>query len=331
MKLSVSNISVDLPFDLIHPFSAGPSAGSVVQGSIRLTGIQSKKINIADLYIPLVIARNMLEVPGPVVIPFFSGRILIYKAVVDDLLSRDKQVRFGLKLENIDMGSLTRGLVEMEIPGTINADSGVMIYQNNRLMSDGTAVINVFGGEVRAANFFAQDITLPSRKFGGDLTITDINLEEMTKKVSIGRMSGTIRGSLKGFVMEYGQPANFVLEVESVEKTGIRQRISADAIDNISILGTGMGSGLSKTITRFFDSFPYSRIGFRCVLRNDQFTVNGTIIEGGKEYLVRRGLFRGVDVINQTHNNVISFRDMEERIKRISRPADSKSGGMLVQ
>jgi hypothetical protein len=251
--------------------------------------------------------------------------------MVDDLLSPDKQVRFGLKMENINLGSLTQNLLEVEMPGTINADFGVMRYQNNRMASEGTAVINVFDGEIKASNFFAQDITLPSRKFGGDVAFQDINLEQLTGKIAIGRMSGNLRGSLKGFMMEYGQPSGFILEVESIKKKGVKQQISSDAINNISILGAGVGGVLGRGITKYFKNFPYRKIGFRCVLKNDRFMVNGTIIEGDTEYLVRRGLFRGVDVINQNRNNVISFRDMEERIKRILRPAEANSGGMLIQ
>jgi hypothetical protein len=104
-----------------------------------------------------------------------------------------------------------------------------------------------------------------------------------------------------------------------------------DAIQSISILGTGAGSALNRGIARLFREYPYSKIGLRCVLKNDQFSVNGTIHEGGKEYLVRRGFFRGVDVVNQNPNNVISFRDMEERIKRISRPAAMEPGGIKVE
>lgn len=331
MQLSVSTISANLPFDLVYPYSARGNLVAPAQGSIRFTDIRKGKLLIGNLQIPVTIARNMLEVTERVVIPIFSGNIQIYDAIVDDLLSPDMQVRFGLKIENINLGSLTQSLLNTELPGTINADFGVMNYQNNRMMSEGTAVINVFGGEIQAANFFAQDITLPSRKFGGDITFKDINLEQVTRKIAVGKMSGIIRGSLKGFVMEYGQPAGFILEVESVKKAGIKQQISADAINNISILGTGAGSVLSKGITKYFKDFPYSRIGIRSVLRNDQFMVNGTIIEGDKEYLVRRGFFRGVDVINQNRNNAISFRDMEERIKRISRPAGAKPDGILVQ
>jgi len=38
-----------------------------------------------------------------------------------------------------------------------------------------------------------------------------------------------------------------------------------------------------------------------------------------------------VDVINQNPNNVISFRDMEERIKRLSRSAETGPGGITVE
>ena len=141
-------------------------------------------------------------------------------------------------------------------------------------------------------------------------------------------MTGVIQGSLKNFAMEYGEPASFVLDLESVPKRGVAQSISTDAIQSISILGTGAGSALNRGITQLFREYPYSKIGLRCVLKNDQFSVNGTIHEGGKEYLVRRGLFRGVDVVNQNPDNVISFRDMEERLKRISRSAETGPSGI---
>ena len=163
---------------------------------------------------------------------------------------------------------------------------------------------------------------------GGDITFKNINLEELTKKIAIGKMTGIIRGSLRNFVMEYGQPASFTLEVESVEARGISQQISMDAIQSISVLGTGADSALNRGITQFFREYPYSKIGLRCVLTNDQFSINGTIHEEGKEYLVRRGFFRGVDVVNQNPENDISFKDMQERVERIFRTSQAGAGGI---
>jgi hypothetical protein len=215
--------------------------------------------------------------------------------------------------------------------GAINADLGVMRYENNRIASEGRMVVRVFGGEIEVTNFLAEHITSSSRKMGGDLTFKNVNLEEVTRRIAIGKMTGIIQGSLKNFVVEYGQPASFSLEVESVEARGVPQQISMEAIQSISILGTGVDSALNRGITQFFKEYPYSKIGLRCVLNNDQFSVNGTIHEGGKEYLVRRGFLRGVDVVNQNPQNIISFRDMQERIKRISRPPGAVPVGVEVQ
>ncbi|MBW1802226.1 MAG: hypothetical protein JRJ85_16035, partial [Deltaproteobacteria bacterium] len=60
------------------------------------------------------------------------------------------------------------------------------------------------------------------------------------------------------------------------------------------------------------------KIGILATLENDVFRVNGTIKEGGQEYLIKRGGFSGVDVVNQNPDNRISFKDMVKRIKRVS-------------
>ena len=330
MQLTIQQIAADLPFDLVYPSPGKRTPLSPVPGFIRFQTIQRKRLTIDSLQIPVIIAQNMLEVPEPVGIPFFGGEIHLYYVQVDDVLAPTRY-RFGVKIDNVDLGRMTRRLAGTEYPGVINAGLGVMRYENNRIASEGRAVIRVFGGEVEATNLFAENIASSSRKIGGDITFRNINLGEVTRKIAIGKMTGIIQGSLRNFVMEYGQPASFILEVESVEMRGVEQRISTDAIQTISILGTGAGSALNRGIASFFKEYPYSKIGFRCVLNNDQFSVSGTIHEGGKEYLVRRGFLRGVDVVNQNPDNVISFKDMQERIERISRPSQAEAGGIEVK
>ena len=67
----------------------------------------------------------------------------------------------------------------------------------------------------------------------------------------------------------------------------------------------------------FLKELPYSKIGIRASLENDLFRIGGTIHEEGKEYLIKRGSFSGVDIVNQNPDNRISFKDMMNRIKRI--------------
>ena len=330
LQLAIQEIAVDLPFGLVYPSSGKQTAISSPPGAIRFQAIQRKRLTIDSLQISLLIAGNMLEVPEPVTVPLFGGAIHLYGVQVDDVLFPTRY-RFGVKIDNVDLGRMTRRLTGIEYPGTINADFGMMRYENNRIASEGSAVVNVFGGEIDATNFFAESLGSPSRKLGSDITFKDINLQELTRKIALGKVTGIVRGSLKNLVVEYGEPASFTLEVESVEARGVEQLVSMDAIQSISILGTGVESPLNRGITQFFKEYPYSKIGFRCVLKNDQFSVNGTIHDNGKEYLVRRGFLRGVDVVNQNPDNVISFRDMEERIKRIYRTSQAEGGGVTVE
>jgi hypothetical protein len=325
MSLAVQDVAMHIPFDLVYPVPP-ETAPSTPPGQITIRAVRREPVALDDLRIPLSVAHNAVEVPDAVSIPLFGGAIHLYGLRLDDLLVPTRY-HFGIRIEGLDLGRLTQRLTGTELPGVINADLGYMTYEAGRVASEGRAVIGIFGGQIEMNGFFAENVASPARRIGGDITFRDINLEEVTKRIAVGRMTGIIQGSLKHFVMEYGQPARFDLEVESVPTRGVPQRISMDAIQSISILGTGADSALNQGITRLFREYPYSRIGLRCVLINDQFTVRGTIHAGGKEYLVRRGFLRGVDVVNQNPDNVISFRDMEERLQRITRPVEIRPGG----
>jgi hypothetical protein len=49
-------------------------------------------------------------------------------------------------------------------------------------------------------------------------------------------------------------------------------------------------------------------------------------MEGGTEYLVKRGGISGVNIVNQNRDNRVSFRGMVKRIKRVT---TSKSGPVV--
>jgi hypothetical protein len=330
MQVSIQKIAADVPFTLEYPSSGTAVTPSQEPGFIRFQTLQRRRLTVESLKVPLVISQNRLEVPEPIAVPFFGGQVHLYGLQIDDVLFPTRY-RFGVRIANVDLGRMTRRLTGIEYPGTINADLGMMRYENNRITSEGNALVTLFGGEIEATDLFGENLASVSRKIGGDITFRNISLDELTRKIAVGKITGVIQGSLKNFVMEYGEPASFVLVVESVPRRGVEQSISMDAIQSISILGTGVDSALNRGITQFFKEYPYSKIGLRCVLKNDQFSVNGTIHDGGKEYLVRRGWLRGVDVINQNPNNVISFRDMEERVKRISRSPEIEPGGIKVE
>ena len=156
----------------------------------------------------------------------------------------------------------------------------------------------------------------------------DLLLSEMTTDTTFGKIEGVLNGHISDFEIAYGQPQRFDLLLETVQKKGFPQTISIKAVDNIAQIGGGQSPfmGLAGAFASVFEKFPYEKIGIRAGLENDMFTINGTIREGGTEYIVKRRGFSGVNIVNQNPDNRINFKDMVKRIQRITH-----KGGAVVE
>jgi hypothetical protein len=141
----------------------------------------------------------------------------------------------------------------------------------------------------------------------------------MTKGTSFGEIEGILQGHIHDLEITNGQPQKFDLLLETIKTKGVDQEISVRAVDNISRIGGGASPflGLAGALAGVIKNFPYSKIGIRSSLLNDAFRVNGSIKENGQEYLVKRGSFSGVNVVNRNPNTWISFKDMVKRIGRV--------------
>ena len=116
------------------------------------------------------------------------------------------------------------------------------------------------------------------------------------------------------------------MTVTSVARKGVSRKFSLKAVDNLSVIRSGGPSAApsSSFFTKLVHSFNYSRIGIACSLRNDVFHLQGTVIEGGIQYLVRRATFFGIDVVNAKPVNTISFKDMLGRLERVGQSQEKK-------
>lgn len=321
-SLTIDHVDMALPLDFLYPSTndEAPREETAKTGRIGIKTIRKGTFDLSDVEIPLAMSKNALWIPHGIAIPFFGGYIRIQQYRVTNLLSPSRKFYVTAGLESVDVGSFMRELTGLEFPGTMEARFPLITYQDDTWMTGGKALVKIFGGEVELSNFHGQKMFSPSRKMGGDVAFRDLDLGGITDTIKIGRITGIVEGSLKGLEMEYGQPSRFVLDIDSVKKQGVKQKVSVDAVENISILGTGWGGAgmiLKGGLNRFFKEYPYSRIGIHCDLENDTFHVRGKIREGNHEYLVRRGLLRGIDIINRDPDNTISFRDMQERVNRV--------------
>ena len=212
--------------------------------------------------------------------------------------------------------------------GTISGKLDPTSFEKGNLKSAGEIRAKVFGGDVIFSDLGASGLFTGTPVFRLNARWKNVILSELTAGTSFGKIEGVLNGYAKDLEISHGQPQKFDLLLETVERDGLPQRISVKAVDNIARIGGGQSPfiGIAGLFSSFFREFPYKKIGVHATLENDIFKMNGTIKEGGQEYFVKRGLFSGVDVVNQSPDNRVSFKDMVKRIKRVTA---SESGPII--
>ena len=168
-------------------------------------------------------------------------------------------------------------------------------------------------------NIYVSKPFTKNRTIYCDVKFDDLNLEKLTDSIPFGKVTGILEGEIKDLAISYGQPERFILSLESIKTKGVPQKFSLGAVNDLSIISSGEGSAVAsnKGFTKFISEFGYAKIGIFCSLKNDMFTLRGTIREKGVEFLVKRSWLFGISVVNKKTRNRIRFKDMMSRLERI--------------
>ncbi len=287
--------------------------GQFIPGDITWQGHQ---LNISP--VPITLLPNSLFLGDPVII---SAKDMGIKLSLEDFqieqpLSPQFQANGRLYLQPVSFNRLTNQ--DLPVSGRIGGKLPRFSLNRNLFQAEGYLEGSLGRGRLKIDHLEAERPFSRVRKWGCDLKVQKLNLKKFSTSFGFGKITGLMDIDIDHLRMSYGQPVSFKLKAQSVSAQGVPQRISLEAINAISIIGTG--SSLSNLGIRlyasFFQEFPYKKIGFLCALKNDLFTIRGLIRENNKEYIVKRSLI-GVNVINSNPNNLIVFSDMLKRIQRV--------------
>ena len=325
--LSLSGVDLDLPFWYQSTPQSTPS--STLAGHLMVEKVQLPYLNEQPLSLKFDVGPNRLVLRQPPALHLSSGRIDIGPVVLTDLFHEHAKLETHLTATGIEIDSLLKGIWSQPTGGILAGRLAMVQLKDNQLTSRGTVTIDIFDGSIDIIDPGVSGPLTSIPVFFFNSRINDLGLEKMTAGTAFGKIQGILRGSATDVEIVSGQPQKFELRLETVPKNGVNQKINVRAVESIASLGGG-GSpfmGLAGSFARLFRDFPYWKIGIAASLENDVFRVNGTITEDGKEYLVKKSGFSGVDVVNLNPNNRISFKDMVKRIKRIS----GKGGGPVIR
>jgi hypothetical protein len=279
--------------------------------------------------IPAISARlslwdNALIFRDPVRLPLYGGALEISDLAFHDIINTPRDVALSLKASDLQLERLTRALGWYEFGGSLSGSIPKMEWAGGILRSEGSIQVRVFGGEAQISTLEIDDpfSAIPSIRLNA--RFGNLSLEQASKTFAFGQISGVLEGIVNGLVITAGQPAAFQAEVHSVEKPGVSQRISVESLNKITVLSSGAEAGaLYSGIASLFDSFRYSKLGFRASLKNDQLTLRGVESRPDGEYLVIGSVLPPtVNVVS--HTQVIAFSELLRRLERVQ--AKSEGG-----
>lgn len=162
----------------------------------------------------------------------------------------------------------------------------------------------VFDGEVTISDLRLEQPFGPWPRFYSSIGFHNLDLEPITSAFSFGRITGRLSGAIDGLELFNWTPVAFDAKFYTPPNDRSRHRISQRAVQNIGSIGgggAGVTAALSSGIMRFFDDFNYDRLGVSCRLENEVCVMDGIApAPNGNYYLVKgKGLPR-IDVIGST-------------------------------
>ena len=314
---AVTGVHMSLPFDISFP-EAGPIRAIDNFGTLRIGEITWPPLYARGFETFAAVDANTLVFKEDIRVPLYGGSITLKKISYSDILSQRRSLRFAADIDGVDLALAGKALAVPGLSGSVKGTIPSASFTENRLVTEGEIILELFDGTIRVSGFSAENVFSPIASVRSDIEVDGINLGTLTSTFEFGHISGIMRGELRGLVIVNGQAQRFQGYLETYRKKGVEQRISVEALKKISILGTGSSASvLDRGMYRFFRDYRYEKIGFRAALRNDNLLLLGSGEGNDSKYLVKGGLLPPkVDVI--TYNQNISFKELVSRLKRIS-------------
>jgi hypothetical protein len=327
-SFKLAGIEADFPFSVSNGARPGDEKKnySITPGHIQIQEIKTPVAVLSPLRVDFLSARNLFLF-FPFDIGLWGSRLGLKHSVL--FISPASLQIWGvssLTLSELDLAKLPFNSESFNLVGRASIPSIGLEIRPGEFRFKGRLLADMFGGQLTMDDIRLMEVFSPGRRIIFQAEIAGLDLKKLTDSVPFGEVTGIVDVSIRDFSLSYGQPENFVLSIVSVPRKGVARKFSLKAVDNLSVISSNGPSAVpsSNILTKFINSFNYSRIGIACSLKNDVFSLQGTIIEEGIQYLVRRSAFFGIDVVNGTPVNRIGFQDMLSRIKRIGKSQEKK-------
>lgn len=314
----VGGVALDLPLRIHWPArSSEAPAANIPKGTLVVDSARLGSEIIPPLKASLSLWNNGLRVEQTLRIPIYGGAVEIAELAWRDAIGEPQALSLSIVARDLQLQKLTEALSWPRFGGTFDGAIPQVAWTGHSLSSQGQIQLRLFGGRMQINNMEIENpfSSLPGIKL--DARFQEIDLGRASETFAFGKISGILEGNVNGLVLTDGQPAQFTADIRSTDKSGASQWISVEALNKITVLSSGNDAGtLYGGLAGLFESFRYSKLGFKASLKNDKLTLKGIESRDGKEFLVV-GSFLPPTVNVVSHTQEIRFGELLRRLEQI--------------
>lgn len=323
-NIELSGVNIALPFTLRFPAPPTPRAPTKQDyGTLTFHQLLLPSWTLSDISLQGAVVDNAFTLKDHLILPVFGGTIDLSQLHFQHPFSDQRQLSAALQIKPLDLQALTKTYGPVPIAGKLSGSFPRIFLQGDRVETKGEITIQAFGGNIQVVNIGAGNLFSPIPSLYLTLIGKGLDLAQITKSFGFGLITGTLDVYLYELELVNGEPQSFEAVIETVEQSGKEQRISIDAIEQLTTLEGGSGSVFDKSFYGFFQEYSYEKIGIWAKLQHDTFFLRGMLRRGDQElFLKGRGLPR-LDIVNHAPPQGVSFKEMVKRLQRIGATSGS--------
>jgi hypothetical protein len=285
------------------------------RSSVTVQGGQLYRIDFGSVAIRAHAQQGKVTLEQPVELPLMQGTLYIDQLHAKDLLSDTPQWSTSAQVKDISLQALAEAFEWPPMEGALHGTIPSVHYQKKRLGLDGELVVDVFGGKIRVGELLIEEPLGRVPELFANLQMRGLDLAQITQTFSFGHIQGGLEGEIANLHLASWEPIAFDARFNTPGSDKRTHRISQRAVDNLTALGNGVGSGLSSTFLGIFKEFRYDRIELQAKLNGNLAVLDGMAHPDGGYYIVKGSGLPRIDVI--ARNRKVAWKTLLERLKNI--------------
>ena len=285
--------------------SEAPAALKVADSRLEWAGGALLNLDLGASAIRFSTRGRQFRLLEPMSVPLLDGAIQLESFRVRNAGEPTVAFIVDATIQPISAQRLGKAFGWPEFGGSVGGAISKLRMRDGVITLGTTLRARVFDGDVTISDLRLEQPFGTWPRFSSNIGLNNLDLELVTGAFSFGRITGRLSGAIDGLQLFNWQPVAFDARLHTPDGDRSPHRISQRAVENIGSIGGG-GAGITQALSsgflRFFEDFNYERIGISCRLQNEVCQMDGVApAPRGGYYLVKGKGIPRIDVIGGAH------------------------------